>query len=406
MPDVGLRALVVVGRGSVLRRPARRDRVVHLGRRRGRAAAFGDVLGLQRQGGDEVADRVEAVPVGQPPGRQQPADVVLRPLRMIGASAASLAPGGQHLAGAAVQGDQGGQLVEGLPDRADEQEADHAQQRPEAETDHLPGQRAAAGVDQQRVHRGAAFLVVRVAAGERRTPDATVGGLDVEDHRRGHHDRLVAGRRGAPAEVDVVAEHRELVVEATQVLEHRAAHEHAGGVHGEHGAHLVVLALVVLAALQPGLAAPGAGDRHAHLEQAAQRGPLAQLGAEHVGLGVGLGGGQQLGQRVGCRVGVVVQDPDPLERGGSLPGVLQAEAYGGRERRRRRRAHHGSGPERRPEQVSGRVLAAGVHGDDPTRTCALALEAGDHRGQPPGAVMADDEREDALSRGRIHGGSR
>ena len=49
----------------------------------------------------------------------------------------------------------------------------------------------------------------------------------------------------------------------------------------------VVLALVVLAALEAGLAAAGAADRDADLEQPAQRGPLAQLGAEHVGVGVG-----------------------------------------------------------------------------------------------------------------------
>ena len=41
-----------------------------------------------------------------------------------------------------------------------------------------------------------------------------------------------------------------------------------------------MLALVVLAPLEPGLPAPGAADRDADLEQPAQRGPLAQLGAE------------------------------------------------------------------------------------------------------------------------------
>ena len=93
----------------------------------------------------------------------------------------------------------------------------------------------------------------------------------------------MAGGGGAPAEVDVVAEDRQLVVEPAELVEHRAAHQHAGGVDREHRARLVVLALVVLAALQPGLAAAGAGDRDAELEQPLQRGPLAQLRAEHVG---------------------------------------------------------------------------------------------------------------------------
>ena len=52
-------------------------------------------------------------------------------------------------------------------------------------------------------------------------------------------------------------------------------------------ADVVVLALVVLAALEAGLAAAGAGDGDAELEQPAQRGPLAQLGAEDVGVRVG-----------------------------------------------------------------------------------------------------------------------
>ena len=68
-----------------------------------------------------------------------------------------------------------------------------------------------------------------------------------------------------------------------ELLEHGAADQHAGGVDREHVADPVVLALVVLAALEAGLAAAGAADRDADLEQPAQRGPLAELGAEDVG---------------------------------------------------------------------------------------------------------------------------
>ena len=73
-----------------------------------------------------------------------------------------------------------------------------------------------------------------------------------------------------------------------------------------------MLALVVLAALEAGLPAAGAADGDADLEQPAQRGPLAQLGAEHVG-GRGVGGDrEQLLERVGAGSAVVVEEPDPV----------------------------------------------------------------------------------------------
>ena len=89
---------------------------------------------------------------------------------------------------------------------------------------------------------------------------------------------------------------------------------------------VVVLALVVLAALEAGLAAAGARDGDAELEQPAQRGPLAQLGAEDVGVGVGLGGGEQLLEGAGVGRGVVVEQPDPV----GVAGLLEPEPDGGR----------------------------------------------------------------------------
>ena len=139
-----------------------------------------------------------------------------------------------------------------------------------------------------------------------------MGGLGVEDHRLGHDQRRVAGGSGAPAEVEVVAEHRQVPVEAAELLERRTPDQQAGAVDGEHLAHLVVLALVVLTALETGLPAAGAADGDADLEQPLERGPLTELGAEEVGLGMRWRRLQQLLQRVGRRVAVVVQQPDPL----------------------------------------------------------------------------------------------
>ena len=85
-----------------------------------------------------------------------------------------------------------------------------------------------------------------------------------------------------------------------------------GGVDREDLADLVVLALVVLAALQTGLAVAGAGDGQADLQQAPQRGPLAQLGAEDRGARVLVGGAEQLLEGVRRGQAVVVEQPHPL----------------------------------------------------------------------------------------------
>ena len=215
-----------------------------LGEGRG-AAPLGHVGGLVGQRGGEIADEVEAVAVGHPPGREQRRRAV-----GIGPQPAPLPPRREQLARAGVDRQQRGQLVEGLADGADQQEADHPHQRPAGQPEQPPGQRPRATVDQQRPQRRPALLVVRVPPRQRRTPAAAVGRLGVEHHGLRHHDGAVAGGRGTPAEVHVVAEDRQVPVEAAELAQQLAAHEHAGGVDGQHAAYVVVLALVVLAALQ------------------------------------------------------------------------------------------------------------------------------------------------------------
>jgi hypothetical protein len=359
------------------------------------ATALGDVGGLVGRRGHQVADEVEAVPVGQPRRREQPLDRGRdQRVRRGSSPLADLAPlstGGPDLAGRGVEGDQRRQLVQRLADRADQQEADHPQQRAQAQPDQLEGQRARTRVHQQRVEGGAPLLVVRVPAGQGRASDAAVGGLGVEDHGLRDDQGPVSGRRRAPAEVDVVAEDRQLRVEPAQLLEHRSAHEHAGGVDREHRAHLVVLALVVLAAFQAGLAPAGAGDGHAELEEPLQGRPLAQLRPEHVGLGVVVCGAQQGGQRSGCGSRVVVEDPDPVVRRVGTE-LVEAELDGDRERGR------GRGPddlaERVLEQRGALVLAAGVDGDHASGSGRLGAEPLDHVREPARPVVADQQHGD------------
>ena len=239
-------------------------------------------------------------------------------------------PGRQQLARVRHHRDVRREVVEGGAGRPDRQVAEHPEERAERQPDRLQRPDPGPGVREQGEQRGAPLLVVGVAAGQRRTPQPAVCRLGVEDDGLRHRDGPVAGRGGAPPEVEVVAEDRQLVVEPAELVEDASAYQHAGGVDGQDVARLGVLALVVLAALQPGLAPAGPGDRDAELEQPLQRGPLAQHRAEHVGVRVVGRAGQQGQQRLGVRAGVVVQHPDPLGVGAELVEVREPGAQGGR----------------------------------------------------------------------------
>lgn len=102
------------------------------------------------------------------------------------------------------------------------------------------------------------------------------------------------------------------MVEPAEVLPHVAAHQHARAGDREHLADLVVLALVLLAALQPGPAAAAAGDGDADLQQLAPVVPTAQLGADDRGGGRGVGDLQEVEEGVRGGLAVVVQEPQPL----------------------------------------------------------------------------------------------
>ena len=371
-PGVGLRDVLVLDRAA-----GGEGLGVTLGGEQ--TAALGDVRGLVARGRDQVTDGVQAVTVGQPPGREQ----ATRARGRAAGAGAALAAGGPH--DPRTHGQQGGQLVQRLARRAHQEVTQHPKEGAEHEPDDQQRQLARRGVGQQRVERAAALVEVGVPPGQGGAPHAAVGGLGVEDHRLRDDEGRATGRGRPPPEVEVVAEERQPVVETAELLEDRAAHEQTGGVHGQHPAYVVVLALVVLPALQAGLAAAGGGDGDADLEQAAQRGPLTQLGAEQVGLGVLARGGQQPLQRVGGGRGVVVEDPQPLRvaglRGRDPDGLREAGA-------RRQRTHDAEGA---LQQVGPLVAAAGVDADHAVGGAGLAAQPLDHDGQPTGSVVADEE---------------
>ena len=171
--------------------------------------------------------------------------------------------------GLRVERDQGGELVERLADRADQQEADHPQEGAEPEPDQLEGQRAAPGSWPAacRARRGApgSACAARSAACAGAPRWAASAWKTTACGTTTVRWPAVAARQPKSMSLPKIGS---CGVEAAELLEHPAAHQHAGGVDREHGADLVVLALVVLAALQTGLAPAGAGDRDAELEQA------------------------------------------------------------------------------------------------------------------------------------------
>ncbi len=178
-----------------------------------------------------------------------------------------------------------------------DQHARDPQERPAEQPDVLPQETWHRGVGEQRVDRGPALLPVRhVTRGTRAGAAAARLGVEHDGGRRRH--RAVARPGDPPAEVDVVVEQRQVGVEPVELVPHVAADQHARGVDREHVARPVVLAGIRLAGLEAGLARARCGDRQADLQQAAQRGPLTDLGAH--GRDVRCGGRRVEQARTAC----------------------------------------------------------------------------------------------------------
>ena len=214
----------------------------------------------------------------------------------------------------------------------------------------------------------------------------------------GDDDHPVAGQVGPPAQVDVVAQQRQPGVEAAELVPDVAAHQHPGGADREHRADAVVLALVVLAALQPGLAAAAAGDRDADLEQQPAVAEAAHLGAGHRDPRVAGDLGEQLRQGVGRGRAVVVQQPDPVagRRRASVearPATAAPKPVRGGQRRRPRSGAEPVGAAWPASVVPSVGRVAGV-GARPRASGGRvwAGERGLQAGQPPVAVMGDHHR--------------
>ena len=128
--------------------------------------------------------------------------------------ATPVAASGEHPPGPQVRRDQAGQLVEGLTRRPDQEQPEGPHEAAQEEPDHHERQGQSRAVDEQGVDRRGPLAPAVARRADRVRPDAAVGGLDVEDDGIGDDDGAVAGAGRPPAEVDVVAEQREPLVEA------------------------------------------------------------------------------------------------------------------------------------------------------------------------------------------------
>ena len=243
---------------------------------------------------------------GQPaqrPGARQLAAQHRVAVLAVGGPAAALAPQQQRMPqqpGHRAEVGRGLALLLGeqAPGRADHGPGHAAGQHPE----HGPQRQ----VDREHVQRAAPVEHARMAAGGRRLTDLPGGQLAVVHHRVGDHPDLVAGRVRPPAEVDVVAEQRQVGVEAAELVPDVAADQHARRADREHGPAAVVLALVDLARLDPGEPPPGPVGGDARLTDHAPVGQVLELRAEDRGRPAAAGPGEQLLQGVGSRLAVVV----------------------------------------------------------------------------------------------------
>ncbi len=103
-------------------------------------------------------------------------------------------------------------------------------------------------------------------AGFAQLPAPCRGRLHVGDDCLRHHEGSRPGEPGSPAQVDVLAEHRDLFVEAVDRVEEVGADKGATAWDGEGLLHLVVLGLVELTSLDAAHRSPEAVDTEAELE--------------------------------------------------------------------------------------------------------------------------------------------
>src|SRR5690606_38374192 len=407
----------------------------------GAAVPSGARGGLGVGAADEAArDLLDGDADGRPGRREQGPQFGLVDLR-----GAAAAPSGEDAFGAQQGAHEAADLVDGLAGHLADEVGEGAQQGAEDQPQQHPRKGGGAGVDEQGVDGAGLVDLVRGGGGAAHAVDGAPlagGRLGVPDDRLGGDQDAVAGGVRPPAQVDVVPHQGQVPVEPAQFLEDVTADQHARGGHRQHGADVVVLALVLFAPVQTGPAAAGVGDGDADLQQLPAVVPAAQLGADdgHVvaaEFGLVVHHAQELGERVRFGGAVVVQQPQPLHRfavgefgqvvgvvapaaGDRVPaaGPLQVgQVLGGEVRRGAVALLDGLAEAGAPgevqdavvaeglaEQPGGVVGASGVGAHGVLDGALLAEQPGERVGQPAGAVVGDEDRGHHVTRKLGSGG--
>jgi hypothetical protein len=232
--------------------------------------------------------------------------------------------------------------------------------------------------------------------------------------RGGDDLHVVPGDRSAPTEIEVLAEGVCASVEATELVEDAAAHQHAGGRHEQHATVAVTLTLVELAGVDAVVDATGQVDGRTDRLQALRIVGPAQLrpddGDPLVGLeqrrraarrrrvrARGRRGRSARGRRVAGRCGRAGR-PERIER-------VEREVERGRDAEVAVGEQDTVGAEEVDEQRSGAVLARVVDREDLDPALGLGREGGQRRSQRRGTVVGDEHGDDARTGGRHDAGA-
>ena len=233
---------------------------------------------------------------------------------------------------------------------------------------------ARGGIGEQHVEGVAPVDQVSPVSGCAEPAPAVCGSLRVLDDGVGVDDDGISSEIGPPAEIDVVPEDRQLRIETAELIPDVATDQHPRTADGQDVPGRIVLALVVLALLQPGLPTAAAGHRQSDLEQLPLIPPAADLGPDDCDIWPADGVFEEAAQGVRRRRAVVMEQPDPFDllvpaRLRRCAGTrrLETSLNRGPEPCRRGQRNHRAAAEGPFEQARGCVPTAGVDRDQAVR---------------------------------------
>ena len=125
-------------------------------------------------------------------------------------------------------------------------------------------------------------------------------------------DHAVASGANTPTEIDIITEEREVRIESAELFKDIASDQHRRSTHCEDITLIIMLALVLLAILQPGPPRAIGGDTDSDLEEVFAIMPTAQFGSGDRYLRPIGDCRHQTCQSILRGCAVIMEDPQPL----------------------------------------------------------------------------------------------